>query len=194
MSKYLSVWMSFGVLATLVLAAEAVECSEEETTLLKPKLTTTLVTQMTDCLMECTGMTYIRKLQLQDNRNIRLIDSTEGDLGEYCWSTELKCNTGESFQHAYVVIPVDTSAVGHKQLEVKSTVPTVTRLQEHVSPTTVAEKCGFRYDATGPISTRNSGTLFCVQVLTQEDVLDDTFLKCPPFMVTFWQRSLSQSN
>lgn len=67
--------VSIGILSHLMLAAGAVECSEKEM-LLKPIPKT--VAQPSDCLMECTGMTYIKKLQLQDNRNIRLKDSTEG--------------------------------------------------------------------------------------------------------------------
>ncbi|GLD55469.1 uncharacterized protein AKAME5_000796300 [Lates japonicus] len=182
--------MSIGVLSALLLAAGAVECSEKEALL---RVIPSTVTQVTDCLMECTGMTYIKKLQLQDKRNIRFTDSTEGDLGEYCWSTELKCNTGENFQHAYAVLPVDIFAVGHEQLEVKATTPTATTLHVHNNPTTVAESCGLRYDVTRYFSTAESGTSFCVQVVTQEDVLGDKVLKCPPYLVTFWQRSPNQS-
>lgn len=75
MSGYLTLLVSFGLLAPLVVAVGAVECSEKEA-LLRPIAST--VTKVTDCLMECTGMTYIRKLQLQDAHNIRLKDSTEG--------------------------------------------------------------------------------------------------------------------
>lgn len=75
MSRYFTVLVSLGLLSPLLVAAGAVECSEKET-LLRPISST--VTKVTDCLMECTGMTYIRKLQLLDNHNIRLKDSTEG--------------------------------------------------------------------------------------------------------------------
>lgn len=68
-------WVSFSVLSRLLLAVGAIECSEKEALL---KVMPSTVTQLTDCLMECTGMTYIKKLQLQDNHNIRLKDSTEG--------------------------------------------------------------------------------------------------------------------
>ncbi|TDH02158.1 hypothetical protein EPR50_G00170150 [Perca flavescens] len=191
MSGYFIAWVSFGILSSLLLVVGAVECSEKET-LLKPVSNTG--TQITDCLMECTGMTYIKKLQLQDNHNIRLKDSTEGDLGEYCWSTELKCTIGESFQHAYVVLPVDVSADGHEQLEVKTTVPTATILLAHNSPSIIADNCGLRYDVTPHFSTEKAGASFCVQVVAQEDVLGDKVLKCPPFLVTFWQRKPNQSN
>lgn len=75
MSRYFTLLVSFGLLAPRLVAAGAVECSEKET-LLRPISST--VTKVTDCLMECTGMTYVRKLQLQDHHNIRLKDSTEG--------------------------------------------------------------------------------------------------------------------
>lgn len=116
-----------------------------------------------------------------------------GDLGEYCWSTELKCTIGEGFQHAYVVLPVDVSAVRHEMLEVKATVPAATTLQAHNSPTTIAENCGLRYDVTQHFSTEGAGASFCVQVVAQEDVLGDKVLKCPPYLVTFWERNPNQS-
>lgn len=139
-------------------------------------------------------MTFIKKLQLQDNHNIRLTDSREGDLGEFCWSTELKCTVGESFQQAYVVLPVDTSTVTHEMLEVKATGPTAEALNAHSSPTTVAEGCGLRYDVTRRFSSETAGTSFCIQVGTLKDILEDNVLKCPPFLVTFWQRNTNQSN
>ncbi|TMS08273.1 hypothetical protein E3U43_005756 [Larimichthys crocea] len=140
MSRYFTVWVSFGILSPLLLAVGAIECLERETLLRRIPST---VTQVTECLMECTGMTYIKKLQLQDNHNIRFQDSSEGDLGEYCWSTELKCTIGESFHLAYVVLPVDISSVRHEMLEVKTT---ATTLHGHNSPTTITESCGLRYD------------------------------------------------
>lgn len=157
------------------------------------------VTQRTDCLMECTGMTYINKMQLQDQRNIRFQDSTEGDLGEYCWSTDIKCNVGERFEHAFVVVPVDASAAG--PLEVRSTSPptpttttTTAALQQHSFPSTIADNCGLRYDVTQHFSSGSSGTSFCVQVVNQQDALGDSVLKCPPFLASFWQRSPNQGS
>ncbi|TKS84797.1 hypothetical protein D9C73_018435 [Collichthys lucidus] len=187
MSRYFSVWVSFGMLPPLLLAVGAIVCSEKET-LLKPIPGT--VTQLTDCLMECTGMTYIKKLQLRDTHNIRLKDSTEGDLGEYCWSMQLKCTIGESFKRAYVVLPVDISSAGHQMLEVRTTIPSSTTLHAHNSPTTIAESCGRRYDVTQHFSTETTGDLFCVQVVAR----GNNVLKCPPYLVTFWQRSPNQSN
>ncbi|KAM9307443.1 gonadal somatic cell derived factor [Pholidichthys leucotaenia] len=191
MSGYISLWVTFGLQSWFLLAAGAFECLQKETLI---RQTPRRVTPPTDCLMECTSMTYFRKVQLQDKHTIRLGYSTEGDLGEYCWSTDLKCTVGDSFLHAYVVLPVDTSAVGHEQLEVRSTTPTVTALQAHQSPTTLAESCGLRYDVTRHFGTPNSGTSFCMQVSTEGDPLGDRVLRCAPFLVTFWQRNLDQSN
>ncbi|TKS84803.1 hypothetical protein D9C73_018429 [Collichthys lucidus] len=154
MSRYFSVWVSFGMLPPLLLAVGAIVCSEKET-LLKPIPGT--VTQLTDCLMECTGMTYIKKLQLRDTHNIRLKDSTEA---------------------------------GHQMLEVRTTIPSSTTLHAHNSPTTIAESCGRRYDVTQHFSTETTGDLFCVQVVAR----GNNVLKCPPYLVTFWQRSPNQSN
>ncbi|KAF3701927.1 hypothetical protein EXN66_Car017615 [Channa argus] len=191
MSIYFTALVSLGVLSPLVVAVGAAECSERET-LLRP--IANKVTPVTDCLMECTGMTYIRKLQLQDNHNIRLKDSTEGDLGEYCWSTELKCTVGESFHRAYVVLPVDVSAVAPEQLEVKVTAPAASTLHADGGPSTIADTCGLRYEAGEQFSRETAGTSFCIQVVTQEDVLGDKVLKCPPYLVTFWQRNPNRSN
>ena len=79
-------------------------------------------------------------------------------------------------------------------LDVNTTAPTVATLQGHSSPTTLAESCGLRYDVTQHFSTEAAGTSFCVQVATKEDVLGDKVLKCPPYLVTFWQRNTNQSN
>lgn len=117
-----------------------------------------------------------------------------GDLGEYCWSTELKCSTGESFDRAYAVLPVDLSAVGPDQLQVKATAPVATTLSADTSHSTIADACGLRYDVTEHFSTATAGTSFCIQAMTPEDVLGDTVLKCPPYLVTFWQRSPNYSN
>lgn len=75
MSGYFTVLVSFGILSPFFLAIGAVQCSEKEA-LLKPMSNTEI--QVTDCLIACTGMTYLKKIQLQDNHNIRLRDSTEG--------------------------------------------------------------------------------------------------------------------
>ncbi|AWP15418.1 Hypothetical protein SMAX5B_013880 [Scophthalmus maximus] len=195
MSKYFTVWVCLGVLSTLLPAAGAVECSETDLQLRsRPRLIPSMVAHLTDCLRECTGMTYIKKLQLQDNHNIRLTDSTEGDSGEYCWSMEFQCIAGESFQHAYVLLPVDIAAGGHKRLEVKATAQTTTRLQAHNGPTPVAEDCGLRYEVTEHFLTEEPGASFCIQVVRQEGVLGDNALRCPPYLVTLWQRNPNQSN
>ncbi|TNN59165.1 hypothetical protein EYF80_030615 [Liparis tanakae] len=118
----------------------------------------------------------------------------QGELGEYCWSSELKCTVGESFQRAYVVLPVDITTVAHEQLEVRATDPTAATLLAHDNPTTVADSCGLRYDVTPRFTTQRAGTSFCIQVVVQDDVLGDRVLRCPPFLVTYWQRNQDLAN
>lgn len=75
MSRYFMVLVSFGLVSPLLLVAGEIQCSQPETLL---RQVPNVAMQLTECLLECTGMTYVNKLQLQDNRNIRLKDSTEG--------------------------------------------------------------------------------------------------------------------
>lgn len=75
MSRYFMVLLSFGLVSPLLLVAGEIKCSQRETLL---RQVPNVAMQLTECLLECTGMTYVNKLQLQDNRNIRLKDSTEG--------------------------------------------------------------------------------------------------------------------
>lgn len=75
MLTYFTVLVSFGMLSPLLLAAGEIRCSEPETVL---RQIPSVATQLTECLLECTGMTHIKKLQFQDNHNIRLKDSMEG--------------------------------------------------------------------------------------------------------------------
>ncbi|KAJ3605062.1 hypothetical protein NHX12_027112 [Muraenolepis orangiensis] len=153
------------------------------------------IVQPTQCLMDCTALTplFTKRLELGDNLNIRLKDSTEeqhGNLKEYCWPLNLKCIVGERLQQAFVVVPVDSSVASWKHLEVKSTGPIVGTLRPHHGPTTLADDCGIRYEVT-PIyrSTPESpgaGQIFCVRV-AREPLSGDGMLKCPPFLVTVWQ-------
>lgn len=75
MPRYFTVLLSFGLVSPLLRAAGEIKCSQPETLL---RQVPNVPTQLTECLLECTGMTYVNKLQLQDNHNIRLKDSTEG--------------------------------------------------------------------------------------------------------------------
>ncbi|KAK5852159.1 hypothetical protein PBY51_023652 [Eleginops maclovinus] len=193
MSTYFTLWVFFGILSPLLLAAWAANCAEREG-LVKLLPGQDSSRPLSNCLIECTETTYHKKIRLQDHHNIRLSLCTEGDLGEYCWSTELKCNIGESFVHAYVVVPVDVSVVGHELLEVKSTVPSATTLLAHNSSTTIADDCGLQYDVTPQFSTEKTGNSFCVQVVSPGGVVWDQVLKCPPFLVTFWERKPNQIN
>lgn len=74
-------------------------------------------------------------------------------------------------------------------LEVKTTSPAVTTLQAHDSPTTIAESCGLLYEVTQLFSGEDTGTSVCLQVATNNDVQERPVLKCPPYLVTFWQRN-----
>lgn len=116
-----------------------------------------------------------------------------GDLGEYCWSTKLRCTVGESLHRAYVVVPVDVSAVRHEMLEVRTTGPAVSTLQPHNSPSTIDDSCGLRYDVTQHFTAVNAGTSFCLHVITKDNVLGDDVLRCPPHLVTIWQKNQPSS-
>ncbi|XP_011480011.1 uncharacterized protein LOC105355224 [Oryzias latipes] len=192
MPAYITACLCWGLLSRLLIATGAIECTENEAPEIKPKPNTMKLP--TECLIECSSMTYINKLQLQDDHNIRITDSTEGELGEYCWSSKLKCTIGESFVSAYVVVPVDVSMTEHEQLQVRTSAPRRDALHIHSSPTTIADSCGFRYEVTTHFSTPDTDTSFCVQIVTQEDDLGDRLLRCPPYLVTFWQRNPNQSN
>lgn len=75
MLGYFSVWVCFGLLSPFLQAVGAVECSEKETVVfVKPNS----MKKPTDCLIECSLRTYEKKLELQDNHNIRMLDSKEG--------------------------------------------------------------------------------------------------------------------
>lgn len=189
MKSSIGVWVSFGLLSHLLMASGAATCTEKETPLMPKPGSMKLPT---DCLIECSTSTYAKKLRLRDDHNIRMTDSTQGDPGEYCWPTKLKCLTGESFRNAYVVLPVDVSAAGNELLEVKTTGPTATTLHTSNSPTAIAERCGHVYEVTPHFTTSSSETSFCVQVVAQETEPGGGFLTCPPFLVTFWQRSPNQ--
>jgi len=91
-------------------------------------------------------------------------------------------------------MPVDVSTVGQEQLKVRTTSLTATTLHIHNGPTTIAESCGLIYEVTPHFSAPNTETSFCVQVVTRENDLADKALKCPPYLVTFWQRNPNQSN
>ncbi|KAK0141308.1 hypothetical protein N1851_021637 [Merluccius polli] len=203
MSLYLSLWMRVGSLSLVLVAVGTMECTEQESLI-------TIVVP-TQCLMDCNSLTFTKKLQLGDTRNIRLTDSTEEehrnsvllmsmypskDLKEYCWPVDLKCNVGERLQRAFVVVPVDPSVVAHEHLAVKSTGPVVGTLSAHGGPATLADDCGIRYEVT-PIyqSTSESmgkGLSFCIQVVALQPLSRDGMLKCPPFLVTIWQPSAAQ--
>lgn len=180
MPRYFSVWLAFCIFPTLLWRAVwTYECLEKES-LLRP-LPRELAT---DCLMECTRRTYMKKLQSQDPHDVQFTDCTQGDLGEYCWSTNLKCKVGQSFKHAFVVLPEDITV--EEPVEVNTTSPAATKLSVHIYPTIIAKSCGLLYDVTNYFSPVNTGTLFCIQT--------DKVPRCPPYLVIFWQRSSNQAH
>ncbi|KAJ3605436.1 hypothetical protein NHX12_027483 [Muraenolepis orangiensis] len=188
--SYLSLWMRVCSLSLVLVAVGTMKCTEQQS--LIQEIPSSIV-QPTQCLMDCTALTFTKKLELGDNRNIRLKDSTEeqhGNLKEYCWPLDLKCIVGERLQRAFVVVPVDLSVASWEHLEVKSTGPVVGTLRPHHGPTTLADDCGIRYEVT-PIyrSTPESpgaGQVFCVRV-AREPLSGNGMLRCPPFLVTVWQ-------
>lgn len=181
----MNVWVPLAMLTPLLLAVGAAECSEKQTLL---KLMPSGIRQPTDCLMECSEMTYIKKLQLRDDNNIRLRDSAEGDPGEHCWSTQLNCTIGESFHSAYVVLPVDASTAGHQQVDVRTADPSSAALHPHRDPTVIDDDCGLRYDVTQHFGAQATGTSFCIRLAAREDAAEGNLLRCPPYLVTLWMR------
>ncbi|KAJ3605503.1 hypothetical protein NHX12_027549 [Muraenolepis orangiensis] len=193
--SYLSLWMRVCSLSLVLVAVGTMECTEQQS--LIQEIPSSIV-QPTQCLMDCTALTFTKKLELGDNRNIRLKDSTEeqhGNLKEYCWPLDLKCIVGERLQRAFVVVPMDLSVASWEHLEVKSTGPVVGTLRPHHDPTTLADNCGVRYEVT-PIyrstpESSETGLAFCVRV-AQEPLSRDRMLKCSPFLVTIWQPRADQ--
>ncbi|KAJ3605317.1 hypothetical protein NHX12_027366 [Muraenolepis orangiensis] len=193
--SYLSLWMRVCSLSLVLVAVGTMECTEQQS--LIQEIPSSIV-QPTQCLMNCTALTFTKKLELGDNLNIRLKDSTEeqhGNLKEYCWPLDLKCLVGERLQRAFVVVPVDSSVALSEHLEVMSTGPIMGTLRPHHGPTTLADDCGVRYEVT-PIyrsmpESPETGLVFCVRV-TWEPLSGDRMLKCPPFLVTVWQLRADQ--
>ncbi|KAJ3605030.1 hypothetical protein NHX12_027081 [Muraenolepis orangiensis] len=164
--SYLSLWMRVCSLSLVLVAVGTMECTEQQS--LIQEIPSSIV-QPTQCLMDCTALTFTKKLELGDNRNIRLKDSTEeqhGNLKEYCWPLDLKCIVGERLQRAFVVVSVDSSVASWEHLEVTP----IYRSKPESSET---------------------GLVFCIRV-AREPLSGDGMLKCPPFLVTVWQPRADQ--
>ncbi|XP_077479600.1 uncharacterized protein LOC144091264 [Stigmatopora argus] len=183
MRGYSAAWVSFGMISSILLASCAAECSGNRTRL-RPLPGD--LPRLSGCLMECTQMTFARKVQLRDTRDIRLQDSTDGGLGQYCWSTEIKCNVGEIFQRAFVVLPLHASPLSPESVTVRWA---NAALPVDTTDITIPDSCGLRYDVSEHFGPGRRLDSFCVEVIRQQDV---QVPKCPPFLVTFWQRSVTQ--
>lgn len=74
---YFTVLVSFVLLSRLLRDGGAIRCTET-----KPLLRELgeRVSQLSECMLECSGMTYFKKLQLQDKRTIKFQVSTEGEV------------------------------------------------------------------------------------------------------------------
>lgn len=70
-----TVLVSFVLLSRLLRDGGAITCTET-----KPQLRELgdRVSQLSECILECSGMTYFKKLQLQDKRTIKFQVPTEG--------------------------------------------------------------------------------------------------------------------
>lgn len=113
-----------------------------------------------------------------------------GEHGEYCWSMRTKCSPGESLIHAYIVLPVDVSLVNEDTLGLKATLPHHNNiLTPHNGPTPLSKLCGLRFDITDQFTMTKRSPMFCVQVVPQQSTLENKMpIRCPPFLVTMWQR------
>lgn len=69
--------LSFVLLSRLQRVKGAIRCTET-----KPLLSELPVgvSQLSECVLECTGLTYFKKLRLQDKRTIKFQMCTEGEV------------------------------------------------------------------------------------------------------------------
>lgn len=74
---YFTVLVSFVLLSRLLRDGGAIRCTEANPLL---RELGDRVSQLSECMLECSGMTYFKKLQLQDKRTIKFQLSTEGEV------------------------------------------------------------------------------------------------------------------
>lgn len=179
MSRYFTMWLLICTFTLLVHVAWTDECLrrilEPIPRNLKPP---------TECLMDCTMRTYIKKQLLHHRPTIQFKDSTEGNHGGRCWSIKFECRIGESFDRAFVVLPVNITTA--EQVEV-TTSPGATKLNVHPSLSLISNNCGLLYDVTKHFNKENTESFFCIQLSIQQHVPVDEFLRCPPYLVAFWK-------
>lgn len=191
MANYWSVQVFCAVLSTMLLAMGALDGGMECTD--KDRLLTQISKDLdppSECVLGCTVLTYRAMLETQNIPTVRFKDSTAGEHGEYCWSRRTKCSPGESLLHAYIVLPVDVSLVNEETLGLKATLPRHNSiLTPHDGPTPLSKLCGLRFDITDQFTVTKRLPTFCVQVVPQQSTLENGIpIRCPPFLVTMWQR------
>lgn len=76
-SAYFTVLVSFVLLSHLLQVKEAIRCTETKPLLRELPVG---VSQLSECVLECTGLTYFKKLRLQDKRTIKFQMCTEGEV------------------------------------------------------------------------------------------------------------------
>lgn len=179
MSSYFTMWLLICAFALLVNVTWTDECSHR---LLEPIPRN--VNLPTHCVMNCTMKTYVKKQLLQHRPSIQFQDSREGDDGGHCWSRTLKCRIGESFDRAFVVLPVNIAAA--EEVEV-STSPGATKLEVHPPLSLISDSCGLLYEVTEQFKKENSQSSFCIQLSSGAEVL-----RCPPYLVIFWKTDSNQ--
>lgn len=186
MSRYFTMWLMFCTFTLLVNVAWSDECLRRG---LQPFPRN--FNPPTDCLMDCTMRTYIKKQILHHKSTIQFKYSTQGDHGGHCWSIKFQCRKGESFDQAFVVLPVNITTA--QQVEVTVS-PTTTKLSVHPSLPLISDDCGLLYDVTKHFDKENTESSICIQLSIQQHVPEDGVLRCPPYLVVFWQTDSNQAD
>ncbi|KAI1904855.1 hypothetical protein AGOR_G00009970 [Albula goreensis] len=143
---------------------------------------------LSGCVLSCTAQTYRQLLYRRDTRTVRFHQATTGDLGEHCWSTQIKSGVGERLQNTYIVVPVDKVTVSEAQHGLQPTfLHQQGELKLHTGPTAISEECGLRFDVTEAFASSMNRLKFCAKIIPQLNNLWRN-IKCEPFLVTVWLR------
>lgn len=178
MSRYFTTWLTFCTFTLLVNVAWTDECVRSGLQPLPRNFR-----PPSDCLMDCTMRTYVKKQLLHHRPTIQFMYSTQGDNGGHCWSSKINCRVGESFDRAFVVLPVNMSTA--EQMEV-TTSPGASKLSVH-PPLPLISHCGLPYEVTQHFTSENTERSFCIQLSIQQHVPEDGVLRCPPFLAVLWK-------
>lgn len=148
--------------------------------------------QPTACLMDCTMRTFIKYQRLRHRSPVQFKDSMQGDHGVYCWPVSLHpCRQGQSIDRVFVVLPVNFTTAEEVEVGIS---PAATKLSVHRSLPLVPDECGLLYDVTEHFNTENSESSFCIQLSSQQSVPAHGALRCPPYLVVFWQTDSNQAH